>query len=157
LQHWHPLTTTQSLSLRATLLAGGKNLDVSERLCATGATAERAYPLGEAYGSRGAFANAEWQISLAAQGHADTTLALFVDAAAIQQLKSVNDDSTITHNRMNLAGLGVWAEWHPRPEASLRLTVAQPVGSHPNADAQGRSQVGSRIGTRVWASAKRNF
>ena len=157
LQHWQPISDSQSVSLRASLLAGSKNLDVSERLSATGATAVRAYPLGEAYGSRGALASIEWQFNLARQGHANTTLALFADAAALQQLKNANFADAPEHNDMTLAGVGAWAEWRPRTETALRLSIAQPIGARPNATVQGRNQDGSRIGTRVWASAQWNF
>ena len=157
LQHWRPISATQSLLLRATVQAASRNLDVSERLSATGAQAVRAYPLGEAYGTRGGYASADWQFNLAGQGHPDTSLALFVDWAYVQQYKNGSFPGAPSHNVMSLGGAGAWVEWQPRPDTSLRLTVAQPVGGHPNALVNGHNQDGSRIGTRVWASAQWSF
>jgi len=157
LQHWRPISTTQSLSLRATVQTASRNLDVSERLSATGATALRAYPLGEAYGTRGGYASADWQFNLAGQGHPDTSLALFVDWAYVQQYKNGSFAGAPSHNVMSLGGAGAWVEWQPRPDTSLRLTVAQPVGGHPNALVNGHNQDGSRIGTRVWAAVQWSF
>ena len=149
-------TNGQVVAGQAALRSQGNTLTVTQASQRAVIDWQR-FDLGSQARSRGALASVEWQFNLARQGHANTTLALFADAAALQQLKSANFAGAPEHNYMTLAGVGAWAEWRPRTEATLRLSIAQPIGNRPNATVQGRNQDGSRIGTRVWASAQWNF
>jgi len=146
-------SATQSASVRVSGQISLHNLDVSERLPIAGPAGVRAYPVGEATGSRGLLATSEWLQGLGGWGRPELTLAAFADVGVADQLVTTDFAGAPDKNRLRLAGAGLWLEWRPTGAAvTARLTVAQPIGAHPNPTPAGTNQDGSRIGTRWWAS-----
>lgn len=155
LQRAQTISPTQNWTVKLSGQLAAKNLDVSERLPIAGPSGVRAYPVGEASGSDALFASAEWQQSLGGIGRSDMAVAGFADYGVAAPLHNPHFAGAPATNRLALAGAGVWIEWRPAGYAVVaRLTVAQPVGPHPDPTAAGTNQDGSRIGTRVWASAQ---
>lgn len=153
LQRAQAISPTQTWTARATGQLASANLDVSERLPVTGPSGVRAYPVGEVSGSRALFASTEWQQSLSAFGVPGATLAAFADAGIADPLKTAEFAGAQPKNRLPVAGAGLWVQWAPAEyPVVVRLTLAQPIGAHPNPTPAGTHQDGSRIGTRFWAN-----
>ena len=142
-------------SLRASGQWSAQNLDVSERMPIAGPAGVRGYPVGEATGSRALLGTAEWQQGLAGLGQPSLTLSAFADTGVAWQYADADFAGAPPRNRLRLSAAGLWLEWRPAAVPLVaRLTVARPLGHHPDPTANGDNQDGSRFGTRWWLSAQ---
>lgn len=151
---------TDDLTVLASLAAQGtsRNLDSSERMGLGGLTGVRAYPSNEGSGSTGQALNLELRHRTADR----LVLTAFYDLGSITVYANPvapGGQSLLNGapNRYRLSGAGVAANWAAIAGLNLQLTVAQPIGRHPNPSATGGNQDGSRFGTRVWMSASMSF
>ncbi len=134
----------------------GRNLESSERFALGGADGVRAYPSGEGVGDSGLLASAELRYAVSSfQG---LSLAGFMDAGGIKRLsKNATVLATSVPNDYALAGLGVGARYE-LAQASILLSVAQPVGRNRGVDAAGNNNEGRRDGgTQAWVNAAFRF
>lgn len=142
-------------SVRTSGQWSAQNLDVSERMPIAGPAGVRGYPVGEATGSRALLGTAEWQQGLAGLGQPSLTLSAFADTGVAWQYADTDFAGAPPRNRLRLSAAGLWLEWRPLAVPLVaRLTVARPLGRHPEPGAHDRNQDGSRFGTRWWLSAQ---
>ncbi len=146
---------TGHISLFASLdgQLASKNLDSSEKLYLGGSQGVRAYPENETGGAEGLLLNLEARANVA-----DVfTVTAFLDGGAVHVNKDNDIQGAVPRNSLDLMGAGLSVGWIASFGLYLKATVAQRVGSNPNATSRGDDQDGSLIESRVWLQAGMPF
>jgi hemolysin activation/secretion protein len=152
--HW-TLSRQQALHSNLSLLVtlsgqntGSKVLDGSENFSLGGPYGVRAYPVSEGTGPQGRVFN----LDLRYRVHPQWLATLFYDQGQIEKR------TTDPRSFYRLEGAGLQLDWTGPDGWSARATVAQRLGSNPNAIADtGRDQDGSFIKNRVWLTLSRSI
>ena len=144
------LSETLSVYVAASAQTTNANLDSSEKMYLGGATGVRAYPASEAGGSAGNTLTLELRQRL----DNNVTLTGFYDYGRVK----VNRDNAVASpanpNDYNLQGYGVTLAWQAAQAVDLKATVAQRMGSNPNANTTtGMDADGTKKITRLWLSS----
>jgi hemolysin activation/secretion protein len=134
----------------------GRNLDSSEKFVLGGPEGVRAYPSGEAVGDSGLLANIELRYAVAsAKG---LSLSGFIDGGAINRFtKNASLILGQQVNSYNLSGLGFGLRYESQ-QATLALSIAEPLSGNRGKDAAGNNNEGRRDGkTQAWLQALLRF
>lgn len=155
----YALTRQQVIDERWQLFAAlngqtaSKNLDSSEKFYLGGAGGVRAYPASEGGGSEGQIltveARARWTSTL--------LLSAFIDHGRVRVNRNNDIAGAARLNSFSLQGAGLAAQWTGPRGLTLKATLAQRIGSNPNATATGNDQDGTRIRQRLWLHASLPF
>ncbi|KQP38895.1 hypothetical protein ASF44_10655 [Pseudorhodoferax sp. Leaf274] len=147
------LTPSLSLFMATSGQFTGRNQDSSEKFYLGGPYGVRAYPVGEAGGSKGVMANIELRQKLS-DGLVATA---FYDWGQV----STNADNGFTgapaRNRYSLQGAGLGVAWQGPRDLLIKTTWARRIGRNPNPTASGQDQDGSLVRNRFWLSASLPF
>jgi len=151
--HQWSLTEDLAASIQVAGQSASRNLDSSEKFYLGGAGGVRAYPSGEAGGSRAWLLNLEVRKSISPQW----TLAAFHDRGSVTQNVDNAFPGAPTPNRYSLSGVGLWLGWQPSAATQLRVTWSRRTGRNPNPTAAGTDQDGTLRRHRVWLLASMVF
>jgi hemolysin activation/secretion protein len=151
------LTATTTAYFSFSGQAASKNLDSSEQFTLGGPTAVRAYPTGEAVGDEGWLLNAElrwdfmpnWQLSG------------FIDHGRIQLHHSTwtgwQFGNADLPNAYSLSGAGVGLTYSRPGDLSVRMVVADAIGSNPGHGITGNNADNRPSRLRGWLQLVKTF
>lgn len=151
------LSNTVSLSAGLSAQFADKNLDASEKFVLGGPMGVRGYAVTEAAGDNGWLLNVE----LRKQIKDTVSLFAFADAGGVQVNKNTwagwNSANTSARNRYTLSSVGVGVQWAKANDFSVRVMAAQPLGTNPGVDANGKDSEGKSRHARLWLLATKYF
>jgi hemolysin activation/secretion protein len=139
-----------------TTQTSNKNLDSSEKIYLGGATAVRAYPVGEGAGTTGTLMNLELRRKLDPQ----TTLTGFYDwGSANTYTNNLRGDGTgpiSSNNQFSLMGYGASITW-TGAGFDVKGTLARRISTNPLADTNGNDTNGTLVINRFWLNVGKSF
>ncbi len=142
------LTHTKNLSYQTELYArangvwANKNLDASQKLIVGGPNSVRAYDVGVLAGDRGIDTSLEWRSVLTDLGSGQLQGKIFFDYAQLTLNASPWAGLSAT-NSAHIAGAGLGVVWTSSQNATVKLSLAKPVGTKP-------SSISSSSNLRTW-------
>ncbi len=144
------LNESLSLFLSVSGQRSGQTLDSSEKFSLGGSSGVRAYPTGEASGSKAQLAITEvrWKLP------SDVVLTAFYDWGRIKN----EQDPTAPDFKVKLKGGGLSVNWQIPKGPNLKVTLARRDGDNPNPNrTTGTDQDGSLKKNRFWFNLSYGF